>query len=946
VDWLSLGDRYLVGTGIWLAWDCIADATNSVQLPSVLFDDYFQLDYPPENFGGWIVVANTWWMDGLGPVGGDTDYPINWVSAENYPDQLEPNSALDDDKTYTWIDASSISHHQGAINYDGGTFKTVLMACPPEQLSGQDTQDLIIANILGWFSGKSRDLDLSPLAGRFTARPTAAPDNTGIGKGRTDRATGMSSGIDMRVAAGFYPAPEIKGRDVLSYNIYRADESPVTIDPANLIASTPHDVLQYVDWGPGDQGLTNGEDYFYRVTAYYGGEGESGPSNEADATPANAAPAPPEEFAAGLKPDHVRLTWAESRDYDFASYNVYRKQTGGGTKDDDFVMIATGLIENFYYDTITSEGIYFYYATVVDADGAESDPSNQDFVVFGMYPPNNLVAADGPTFVPVSWMAPGEMPEYEISYDDDSAEDAVALNAPLNGEAVRFTPLGYPCAISKAKWFIYDYSAPTTPLTIRIYDDDGPGGVGGTLLAEATGQAAPGAGVWVEYDFSGAGITITSGDFYVACIWEVGANPGPTCYVGLDNTGTFEDRSWLIIDSGATWSQDELHTYFPNSEFMIRATCFGPSRGVVAGTYELATEQMETFEIPWNDGDKSYTFEGSELLSVASPMEIGPRGEVTPTPYFSLFFDPSEEGPENNVVGYNLYRSLSPGVEAIPGNLVATVDNEVYSYIDYDVVIATTYYYVATALYQGLEESGLSNEDSGTPQDDYVAPAPPTLLVGSNPSGLTAHLEWVDPTTDENGDPLDDLTLITIYRDGAPVGTANPGDLMYDDTAPADGEYMYYVTASDEVPNESDPSNTVFLIVGDAGYVEDFELTDGGYTTSGALNDWAWGAPTSGPGAAHSGSNVWGTVLGTTYSVNSDSRLTGVSFTAYENCLFTFYHWYDTEGYYDGGNIKVSTDGGTTWAIVEPTGGYPEDAAYTGNAGIPGEPCFSGHIQG
>jgi fibronectin type 3 domain-containing protein len=943
VDWMNLGDRFLCLSGIWIAWNCIADATAQQQVPSVLFDDYIKLDYPPENYGAWIYVTNSWFLDGLtNPVGADIDWPINWVSGENYPDQLESTVPASGNECFTWMDPN-VSHHQGGISYDGGSFKTVFLACPVEQVGAEADKDLLIANILNWFGGAAKDLDLSMLA-METAPVKVDPGTANLGQ--TNRATGKGHSIDMSVAAGYYPAPVRKENNVVAYNLYRSETSPVTVDPANFVASTPHDVLEYVDWGPGNQGLTNGTEYFYTVTADYGPDGESTGAAEDSAIPANAAPAAPLDFAARLKPDHVKLDWAECHVYDMDYYNVYRKQTGGGTKQEDFVLIATGLEDPHYYDTITSEGIYFYYATVVDKDGAESEPSNNDFVVFGVLPPNSLTAHDGPTFVPVTWMAPGELPEYELIYDDGTFENGLALNAAANGLAVRFTPLGYPCRVGTASWYIDDYGLPTAPLTIRVYDDDGPV-AGGTILAEQTGVAASGPSEWVEFDFSDASITITEGDFYIACIWEIGANPGPTCYVGLDENGSFEDRTWLIIDSGATWSQDELHTYFPNSEIGIRCTAFGPSRATICDNMGPATEAMETYDLlPWQEGDKPFEVLGSPSMTLGHAMEIGPRGEATEHDYFTLLFDPSEEGPENNVVGYNLYKSESPGVEALPGNLIVTVDNEVFEYIDYDVVIATEYFYAATALYQGLEESSLSNEDSATPQDDYVAPGPPTDAAAENTVGLTVHVTWVDPTVDENGFPLDDLTTLTIYRDDAPVGSVGPGVMAYDDVCPTDGEFFYYVTASDEVPNESVPSNEVLVVVGDPGYVQDFELSDGGFTTSGSLNDWQWGAPTSGPGGAHSGVNLWGINLAGDYSVMSDSRLTSVTFTAYELCEITFWTWWDTEAYYDGWNCKVSTDAGATWEIVTPDGGYPEDSAYSGNAGIPLEPCYSGHIQG
>jgi len=53
-------------------------------------------------------------------------------------------------------------------------------------------------------------------------------------------------------------------------------------------------------------------------------------------------------------------------------------------------------------------------------------------------------------------------------------------------------------------------------------------------------------------------------------------------------------------------------------------------------------------------------------------------------------------------------------------------------------------------------------------------------------------------------------------------------------------------------------------------------------------------------------------------------------------------HYYDTEATYDGGNVKVSADGGATWSLVYPARGYD----LTANSSPPCvalEPVFSGH---
>jgi hypothetical protein len=123
----------------------------------------------------------------------------------------------------------------------------------------------------------------------------------------------------------------------------------------------------------------------------------------------------------------------------------------------------------------------------------------------------------------------------------------------------------------------------------------------------------------------------------------------------------------------------------------------------------------------------------------------------------------------------------------------------------------------------------------------------------------------------------------------------------------------------------------------------DFEADDGEFTATGP--DWQWGAPTSGPMGAHSGVNLWATQLGDNYSVSTNSKLDTpplVVPASHTYARLSLWQWYDTEANYDGGNVKISTDGGTTWTILTPDIGY-NGTALPANAAIPGEPCFTGH---
>ncbi len=108
------------------------------------------------------------------------------------------------------------------------------------------------------------------------------------------------------------------------------------------------------------------------------------------------------------------------------------------------------------------------------------------------------------------------------------------------------------------------------------------------------------------------------------------------------------------------------------------------------------------------------------------------------------------------------------------------------------------------------------------------------------------------------------------------------------------------------------------------GTVEDFEATDGGYTHFPKTVDaWEYGVPTSGPMAAHSGTKLWATILGGNYPNSMWCGLVTPAFVVPSGAAFSFWHWYSFENSYDGGNVKISTDGGTTYTLITPVGGYP-----------------------
>lgn len=117
-------------------------------------------------------------------------------------------------------------------------------------------------------------------------------------------------------------------------------------------------------------------------------------------------------------------------------------------------------------------------------------------------------------------------------------------------------------------------------------------------------------------------------------------------------------------------------------------------------------------------------------------------------------------------------------------------------------------------------------------------------------------------------------------------------------------------------------------------------------TTRPAPTDtWQWGAPTSGPGIAASGSNVWATNLSGNYAASQCSGLLSppIDLTGATSASLSFKHWRHMDQFSststfvgDGGMLMVTADGGTTFTRITGTG-------YTTNSmSSVILPCFDG----
>jgi subtilisin family serine protease len=99
-------------------------------------------------------------------------------------------------------------------------------------------------------------------------------------------------------------------------------------------------------------------------------------------------------------------------------------------------------------------------------------------------------------------------------------------------------------------------------------------------------------------------------------------------------------------------------------------------------------------------------------------------------------------------------------------------------------------------------------------------------------------------------------------------------------------------------------------------YSQDFEANNGGFTVGGTTS-WAWGTPSSGPGSAHSGANVWATNLAGNYANNEEGYIESpdIDLSAYagQNLFVSWWQWLQTESLFDYAGVEVSADGGFDW---------------------------------
>ncbi|WP_051359330.1 S8 family serine peptidase [Paucisalibacillus globulus] len=213
----------------------------------------------------------------------------------------------------------------------------------------------------------------------------------------------------------------------------------------------------------------------------------------------------------------------------------------------------------------------------------------------------------------------------------------------------------------------------------------------------------------------------------------------------------------------------------------------------------------------------------------------------------------------------------------------------------------------------------MDGEDTEAPTFEHTVPSETyagldltlSVDVSDNISVTSVQLQYGDETVDAervSGNFKAGVYEVTIPGDSLEVGT-----------------FTYNWVINDFGNNEvvSDSHNVEVKAGITNGYFEDFEVNPLGWQKLGNNNVWEWGTPTSGPGEAYSGENLYATDLDSPYVANMSNHLVmpPIDVPAEGDSFIQFKSWHNFEisssgRAWDYGELVISNDM-ENWTTLE-----------------------------
>ncbi|TLZ66884.1 MAG: hypothetical protein E6K12_05390 [Methanobacteriota archaeon] len=630
-----------------------------------------------------------------------------------------------------------------------------------------------------------------------TPNPPASPPDAPIALGAT-----AGDGV---IALVWSPPGSDGGSPITNYNIYRS-----TSPGSESFLAQVGVVFAY-----SDSGLTNGQAYYYQVTAV-NAVGEGARSNEASATPI-ASPTTPDAplgLVATAGDGLIALAWSppgSDGGSPITNYNIYRSTSSGG----ESFLTQVGVVFVYSDLGLANGQAYFYEVTAVNGVG-EGPPSNEASATPSApatvpSAPRNLQATPGNAQVTLNWQAPasdGGSPIllYTIYRGESSGGESLLITVPL---VTTYTDL----AVSNGVTYYYQVSA-----TNAIGEGPRSNEDSATPSSPPTTPGAP------------QGLSATAGDATVSLSWSPPSSDGGSAITNYKiYRGTSSNGEGLLTTVGNVLSYSDTSV----------------SNGV---TYYYEVSAVNSV------GEGPRSNEASATPSAPPATPGAPQGLTATggdTTVALAWSAPSSDG-GSPVTNYKVYRGLSSGGET----LIDTVGN-VLSYSDTGRTNGVTYYYEVSAV-NSVGEGPRSNEATATPV------APPSAPQGLSATGgdATVALAWSAPSSD-GGSPV---TNYKIFRGTSPNGegllTTVGNVLSYSDTTVSNGVTYYYevsaVNSVGEGPRSNEATATPVASATVPGAPRDLGATAGDATVT-----LSWSPPASDGGSPITNYKIYrGTVSG------------------------------------------------------------------------------------
>ncbi|MEC5424899.1 S8 family serine peptidase [Virgibacillus sp. C22-A2] len=465
----------------------------------------------------------------------------------------------------------------------------------------------------------------------------------------------------------------------------------------------------------------------------------------------------------------------------------------------------------------------------------------------------------------------------------------------------------------------------------EAYDDQGHGThVTGTMVGSEPDNSnqvgvAPGA-QWIAVKaFTAAGGTDV--DLLAAAEWIL----APTDSDGnarVDMAPDVVNNSWGGGPGLDEWYRDVVINWraaeiFP--EFSAGNTTFtnpgGPGSVAVPANYP---ESFATGATDINDGLASFSLQGpspyDEIKPDISAPGVNIRSSVPGGGYEGGWNGTSMSGPAvSAVVALLRQADASLSVDDIEDILLSTATPLTNSQFPdspnngfgYGLVNA---YDAVSSMISGLGtlegQVTKEGEDNEAPTFEHEAPSETyagmnldlSIQVSDNVSVASVELNYQDADGAEQ--TVEASRISGDFKSGEYVALI-PGEHI-------DGDSLTYYWVINDFGNNEVTSEEYTVAVAQGitvGYLEDFESAPAGWTVFGENNSWERGVPTSGPGSATSGENVYATNLDGPYDnyANTSLMMPPIDLPE-ENTSLQFNQWYNIENNWDFGHVFISTD--------------------------------------